>query len=481
MSVLRKAAKSGAWLAAFRFATQIVSWLATIVVATLLSPEDYGLMSLASVLTGYAEIFSELGLGSAIVQRQRITAEEYSSNFWFGVMTGLGFGALAFGLAYPTAWLFGEPRVVPITQTISVLFVIGGLMIVPFNILMRNLQFKEVGLIQLCAVGISSGAMLWLAYHDFGVWTLIGGTIILRLISVVLVFAVSGWRPQLHFKWSEVRTFLRFGMNVAGARSLLYLLQKSDVAIVGATLGTHAVGLYSFAMQLASIPTDKIVALVNQVSFPIFSRLQEQPERVSDLYLRTSGYLSIVVSPLFLAGAVWGDSLVETLLGEKWMPITFLFRALCLAQLLVSMTTMSSAVHKALGRSHWVLYYYLASVVIMPAAIFFAARYGLNAVAIPWMTIYPVLVLGWTAITLQTLGISWMDHVKRSGVPIIASVVIIVGVQFAFRSLDGVQPLSGHTTAVLVSQVLAAAICYSGYLWLWEKRALIDLWNIRKA
>lgn len=481
VSLVKKAAKSGAWLAAFRFATQIVSWMVTIVVARLLSPGDYGLMSLASILTGYVEIFSELGLGSAIVQRKEITDDEYSSNFWFSLMVGLGFAVLAFGLAYPTAWLFNEPGVVPITQTISVLFLVGALMVVPFNILMRNLQFKTIGIIQFCAAAISSLTMLWMAYNGFGVWTLIGGTIVLRVVTVVLVFAVSGWRPRFHFKWVEVRGFLRFGMNVAGARSLLYVLQKVDISIVGAMLGTHAVGLYSFAMQLASLPTDKIVSLVNQVSYPIFSRVQDEPERVKDLYLRTTGYLAIVVSPLFLAGAIWGDAIVRAVLGEQWLPIVFLFRALCVAQLLVSLTTVSSAVHRAVGRSHWVLYFYLASVIVMPPAVFAATRFGLDAVAIPWLTVYPLLAIAWTGITLRSLGISWLEQVKRTGVHILASAVVIGGVQLLFRGLAQVHLASSHPMTLIVQQVLVAAACYSAYLWIREKQALIDLWDIRKA
>lgn len=481
MSVLKKAAKSGIWLAGFRFATQAMSWMVTIVVARLLRPEDYGLMSLASILTGYVEIFSELGLGSAIVQRQEVTDDEYSSNFWFSMMIGAGFALVAFGLAYPTAWLFSEPKVIPITQTISFLFLVGALMIVPYNILIRQLQFKAVGMIQFLAVGMSSGAMLWMAYHGFGVWTLIGGTIVLRIVTVVLVFAWSRWRPRLHFKWNEVRPFLRFGVNVAGARSLFYVFQKADVSIIGAVLGTHAVGLYSFAMQLASIPTDKIASLVNQVSFPIFSRFQEDPEQVKDLYLRATGYLAIVVCPLFLAGAIWGDDIIRAVLGETWIPVIFLFRAFCIAQLLVSLTTLCGAVHNAMGRSHWVLYFYLASILIMPIGLYIATRFGLDAVAIPWLTLYPLIAIAWIGITLRKLGIGWSDQLKRTGSHVLASIAVIAGAQILLRALASVHLAPSQPMVVLVQHVLVAGICYATYLWMCERQTLIELWNIRKA
>ena len=478
MSVLRQAAKGGAWLAGFRFATQAVSWVATLAVARMLSPADYGLMSLASILTGYVEIFNELGLGAAIVQRPAISQEEYSSNFWFSLMVGVVFSLLAFGLAYPTAWLFNEPKVIPITQTISILFTVGALMTVPYNILMRNLQFKTAGMIQLCAVAISSSSMLWMAYKGFGVWTLIGGTIILRLVTVVLVFLACGWRPSFHFRWVEVRSFLRFGLSVVGSRSLFYIFQKSDVFIVGTTLGTQAVGLYSLAMQLANIPTDKLVSLVNQVAFPIFSRFQDDASRLRELYLRMSGLLVIVLAPLLLSGAIWGDQIVRAVLGDSWVSIIFMFRALCISQLFVSAVTLSNAVNTAVGRSRWVVYFHLVCVALMPAALYLAAPFGFDALVIPWLVVYPVICLTWTIITVRALGIPINQYLKAS-IHVLTALVLIGVVKGLFVLLPRAHFESRGPMAFLVQQVAVAGTLYVSYLWFREKDILAELWSLR--
>jgi len=481
LSIVRKAAKSGLWFAGFKLVTQVFSWTVTIAVARFLSPEDYGLMSMASILTGYVGIFSELGLGAAIVQKENITQRELSSNFWFSILVGLLFAIVGFSLAYPTVVIFNEPRLIHVTQTISIMFIIGSLMVVPFNLLMRDLRFKAIGVIQLIAVAVSSLCMLWMAYKGFGVWTLIGGTILLRLITVILVYLVSGWRPSFHFQWHEVRPLLRFGLNVAGARSLFYIFQKIDVFVVGKILGTGQLGYYTFAMQLASMPTDKIVAVVNQVSFPVFSRFQNDIQKIQSLYFRMSKFLTLIVSPLFFAGALWGEEIVKVVLGEKWVPITLLFQIFCLTQLVVAITAINATVHNAMGRSQWVLYFYLISIILMPPSIYIAAHYGLNAVSVPWIILYPVLCFGWTLVTLKSLGVKIGQYIFGVGRHLFASLLVVLCAKGLVLLFNSVSVGQINESIILASEIFIGVGCYSTYLWFFERSTLIEVWSIRRA
>ena len=481
MSVVRQAARSGILFAVFKGVTQILSWTVTIIVARLLSPADYGLMAIANVLTGYVEVFSELGMGAAIVQRQQISDREFSSNFWFSLLVGTSFAGLAYALAYPTAWLFNEPRVIPVTQFISIFFVIGALMTVPFNILMRDLRFMEIGIVQLVSVALSSGVMLAMAYAGYGVWTLVIGPLVARSTTVILVFAISKWRPHWHYRWDEVRGFLRFGLNVAGARSLFFVFQKADVFLVGTMLGTQAVGFYSFAMNLASMPTDKVASVVNQMAFPLFSRFQTQPGQLRDLYSKSAKFLAIVVAPLYLAGAVWGDDLIRAILGEHWAPIIWLFRAFCVAQLATCLMMLNSPLHMALGRAHWPSYFYAVCVPIMSAAIFLSARHGLEMVAIPWLTVFPLLCLGWTIVTLRSVNLDVGSYLGQSGLHVLIAVAIAV---LAKALVAGTAAMAGMTIPpvwAVAQECSVGIVTYSSYLWWRERDVISSVWSLRKA
>jgi O-antigen/teichoic acid export membrane protein len=482
VSIARKAVKSGTWFAAFRFITQAFSWIVTLVVARILSPNDYGLMAIASILTGYVEVFSELGLGAAIIQRNNVTQKELSSNFWFSLALGGLFAMISFILSYPTSWIFREPRVLPITQLISVLFLIGAFMIVPYNILEREVRFKAIGLINFLAVTVSSSAMLLMAYKGFGVWTLINGTIIYRTVTVILVFIISKWKPSVHFQWTEVRSYLSFGLNVAGSRSLFYLFQKIDKFIVGQLLGTQSLGYYSFALHLASIPTSRIVSLVNQVLFPVFSRIQDDHHKSQDLYLRATKYIAVFVLPMFLSGAVWGDEIIRTFLGDKWIPIIFLFKIFCLTYIFISFASINTIVHNSEGHARWVLYYQIINIFFMSPPIYIAAHYGINALTIPWIVVYPMLCIGWTWFTLRKINIGLSRYVLTLAKPILASAMIILGIKWIEHIIIK-KPFLGEMSykSLLFQEVLMGVVLYGIYLFVMEKKTLVEMWNVRKA
>ena len=143
---------------------------------------------MATVITGYAMMFSELGLGSAIIQKEKINKYEVSTVFWFLFFISLLFAIFCWLIAYPTSWIFDEPRVIPITQTVSILFLISGLQIVPLNLLRRELAFKKIGCIEMIGVFASCMCMYIFAKNGFGVWTLIAGNIVNGGVKLLLLY-----------------------------------------------------------------------------------------------------------------------------------------------------------------------------------------------------------------------------------------------------------------------------------------------------
>lgn len=481
MSYARKAAQGGLWFAGFKFVTQGLSWGITIVIARLLTPADYGLMEMASILTGYVAIFSELGLGAAIIQKKEITDDELSSAFWLSMLIGGIFALSCFLLAYPTAWLFDEARVIPITQIISVLFIVGALMIVPYNLMTRDAKFKQIGMIQLMATAVASLSMAWMAYQEFGVWTLVTGTIIQRSVTVALSFWAVKWRPRLRLSMRAAGPLLRFGVNVAGSRSLFYVFQKADKFVVGKVFNAQILGYYAFAMQLASIPTEKIVSVVHQVSFPIFSHYQADQEAVRRIYLDTTKYISMMVFPLFIGGAVFAHDIVPVLLGESWLQIIPLFRIFCISQLLTSLTIINAVYHNAQGRPRWVLIYQLVNTMVMPLSIYLAATYSFSAVLVPWVTLYPVLCMRWTWSTLRAIGISNREYFKVMGNSCLATAIMVAGIILIQFLMETVLLIPPSLKMMLLQELGVGGMLYCAYLILFEKNLLIKIWSLRKV
>lgn len=469
--------RSISWLAIFKFSSQILSWVITLIIARILSPDDYGLMALATIITGYVELFSELGLGAAIIQKEKITQTELSSVFWFALTISILLGALCFPLSNLTANIMNEPRVIPLTRFVAIHFVISGLYIVPSNLLRKDLKFKELGFIELIAVMTSLIVMLIIAIHGGGAWALLSGSITRKAVDVMMIYPKAGWYPKFRFNIKDAFNLLKFGSVLALGRSMYYMQERSDSFFAGRLWKSGNVGLYGFAKQLAQIPTDRIVSLVNQVSFPAFSKIQDQKKEFKELYLRISKLTMFIVIPLFTGGFLLGELLIGTILETKWFSMHMVFRYLCIAQIFVSMNAINNFVHVSQGRPVWSLYYNIVSAVIMPIAFYIMVPYGLNAMIAPWISVFVVICIIWTIITLKKIKISLMEYIKNLRHPFQGSLLIALTVTALNKIINQIPELTGLNYMKLAILITCGAATYFIYYWSFDKTYLTDIYN----
>jgi len=482
MSIAKKAFKSASWLGLFKLISQIFSWSITILVARILVPEDYGLMNMATVLTGYASMFSELGLGAAIIQKPGITTtdRELSSVFWFTLGIGILFALLCFVLAYPTAYIFNENRVIPITQTVSIIFLINGLVIVPFNLLKKDLSFKKIGFIEMTGVFISGGCMLLIAKMGGGVWTLIGGHIIRNFIRMVLIYFYAKWLPVLHFNLEEAKTYLKFGVTLAIAESLFYVYTKSDKYFAGRAWNPQILGYYSLALQLAIIPTEKIIVLINQVSFSAFALLQHDKKRFNDFYLNIVKVTAIIVLPVFVGGYLVGEDMIIILLGDKWRPMIFVFRYLCLAQILVAINAINNIAHNALGKPQLSLLFNTVCTLFIPISFYFSVQHGLNAIVIPWLIAYPAVYLIWILFTVNKIGINISTYGKKLMFPVLATLIMVLAIALSKQTILTGPFISNNVILKILIEIAIGTFAYLLFLYLFDREIFIKMKNLRE-
>lgn len=480
MSIESEAFKGTAWLAFFKFISQAFSWVTTIIVARVLVPEDYGIMEMATVITGYAMIFSELGLGAAIIQRPNPTERELSSIFWFSFSLSVLLAFGCFAVAYPTALLFHEPRVIPVTQAVSALFLVSGLQIVPLNLLKKELNFKSIGKIEMAGTLISCASMLIISSLGGGVWTLIGGHIIRSITKLILIYKNVRWRPKLSFNFNDAKSYLKFGIPVTIGGSLNYIYEKSDKFFAGRAWSSDMLGHYSFAKQLAQIPTDKIVTLINQVSFPAFSKMQYEKERFNKFYLNIVKITATIVLPLFVGAFLVGDSLVRLILNPQWYPMILVFRFLCLTEILTALNAVNNFVHAAQGRPSWSLFYNIIVVCFMPVSFYFAVQYGLSAIVIPWFTTYFIISIFWIIMTLNKIGIPINSYLRNIYKPIIGTVlmsmiVILIKYFIIFSCFQS------NLIVSLTLQVFLGGTVYLLFLWFFDRNTFYNIKKLKNA
>lgn len=460
------------WLGSLRILSQGISWAVTILIARLLVPEDYGMMTMAMIIVGLGLTLGELGLGAAIIQKQDVNRSDLSSIFWFGIAISSILSVCCYFSAYIVAYVFQNERVIPLTQSASVIFLISGLQIVPSNLLRKKMDFKKIGIIELSSVITASSVMVALASSGAGAWTLMGGLIIRTTSNMILFYSVTRWYPVLHFNYDEAKSYLIYGMNVSIGRIFYYIYEQSDRYFAGRFWDAKMLGLYSFAIELAQIPTEKVVVLINQVSFSAFSELQTKKEEFNEFYLSVVKSTAAVVLPIFLGGFFLGRDLIHVILGNKWIDISVLFEYLCLTQIITALNAVNSYVHYAQGRVQWSLCFHLALAIFMPISFYLTIPYGLEAILIPWCSTYVILCMAWTAITIRKISITFFDYIKNIASPSISAIgmgiaIFIISSEYA-SSKD-------HIIISLAIKIAAGAVSYIVCLLIIDRKIFTDV------
>jgi len=310
----------------------------TIILARLLSPREFGLIAMVTVITGFANVFPELGFSAALVQKQDIRPEHLASVFWLNLASG-SLLMVAFMVAAPlVADFYGEPLLVPLTMFISTNFLINSFKIVQHTIMTKSLDFRTLSIVEIASTGIAGMIATVMAYTGFGVWSLAVQSVAGSMITAMLMWKLSDWRPDFTFNWTMVKDLLGFSANLLGTRMLHYWLRRIDNLLIGRFLGTAELGIYTRAYQLLLFPLNSIKQVITQVLFPSFSIIQDDKAKVKRLSLKAASVIALFVYPMMSGLFVTAVPFVVTLFGSQWVEMIPILRIFCLLALSQSVT-----------------------------------------------------------------------------------------------------------------------------------------------
>ncbi len=320
MSSLASAAARGGGITIASQLVKVVLMLgSTVLLARLLNPTDYGLMSMVVAVVGVGEIFRDFGLSMAALQAKSLSQAQQSNLFWINAIVGLTLGILTFAAAYPLAAFYGQSDVVGITQAMSVTFVLGGLS-TQFKVrINRELRFMALAVADLLpyALGIGGAVLIAVLYANF--WALVAQQLIVAAMTLIFAVALSKWRPGMP-KRVPMDGLISFGASFAGTQIISYLTRNVDSLLIGKVWGSSALGYYDRAYNLVVLPLTQINTPMSRVAVPVLARISDEHQRFIS-YLRRAQLVALyVTSSVFAILCALGTPLVTVVLGEKWGP-----------------------------------------------------------------------------------------------------------------------------------------------------------------
>ncbi|NII11155.1 oligosaccharide flippase family protein [Oleiagrimonas sp. C23AA] len=476
MSLRREVLHSLKWLAGARLAGQAIAWTITLVVIRILKPSDYGLMAIAEVLIGFATLFQELGLFSAMVQKRDLNDRHVEQAFGLLILINSGIYLLVFAMAPLLAGFFGDQRLVDIVRVLGIQFPLASFGVVQDAMLSRSMRFKQKSLANL-VIGLGNGlTTLGFALAGFGVWALVFGSLAGALVRpFALGVAARHWcRPR--FSRDGMSEMLRFGSFVTISKVLWYAYSRSDVFIIGKILGKELLGFYSIAMHLASLPMQKVSEMLDQVGFAAYASVQHDMEAIRGHFLRVIRVLGFISFPVFWGISSVAPDLVAVVLGQRWERAVIPLQLLGLVGPIRMIGHGSGSVLTAIGKPHIGTLSLLLAILIMPPAFFIGTYYGgLLGASLAWVIGYPVLVLARLPLLLPPLGLASRQYFAAMLGPATGGAVMYLAVMLARDQIAGTvqDPIVGMILLVLVGTVI-----YPAFMWIFWRgvcREVLDL------
>jgi O-antigen/teichoic acid export membrane protein/glycosyltransferase involved in cell wall biosynthesis len=324
--------------------------VSTMILARLLTPRDFGLLAMVWTVMGFLRIFKDAGLSAATVQREGITHTQVSNLFWINVAVSGFISVLVAASAPLIAWFYHEPRLVGITLWLSSTFLLAGLAVQHTALLSRQMCFKAMAIIQVgsALAGVLVG--VGMAWFNYGYWSLVWMNVTTSFVTLLLTWSASSWRPQFFKTHSGTRSLLYFGANLTAGTFIYSLARGLDGLMIGRFCGAVPLGLYSRASALLARPLDQFIAPIQAVVIPAFSRLQTQPERYRQNFMRL--YEGIALAGFFFTAMFFAlaHPLTLVVLGHKWEKATVIFAALSFAALQTPLGACASWLLTSQGR-----------------------------------------------------------------------------------------------------------------------------------
>lgn len=323
----------------------------TAILARLLSPADYGLIGMVSVVVGLASLFKDAGFAISTVQRKEITEEQISALFWINALISLVLGLCLLGGSHLVALLYSDPRLTSVTAALSFPFIINGLGIQHAALLRRHMRFDSLAVVKVGSQAIGILVTITMALLGWRYWSLVAGAWAISLSTLLLTFYFCPWMPGRIQKGSGIRDMLLFGGHMTVSNFIGYLARNADNFLIGRFIGAESLGLYNRAYSLFVLPITQIRNPMMKVASPVLSSLINEPERYTKYYRRMVDTMATLGIPIALYCMAEAEFIISFFLGEKWMSAVPIFRALSIAGLVQTISGTRAAVLLSFGFS----------------------------------------------------------------------------------------------------------------------------------
>ena len=339
------------WTAVQKYSTMFISFISSIILARLLTPEDYGAIGMLAIFMSLAEVFIDAGFGSALIQKKNPTSADYSTVFYFNLlMSGVLYVVLFFS-APAISRFYRMPILCNVLRVQGLILFIYAFNVVQQNIIRKNLRFKKLSWITIVSSIISLIITVLMAYKGCGVWSLVAQNIVAALVPCILFWVTVNWKPTWCFSWSSLKELFGFGSYMFFTHLLTTFSQRITGLLVGRWYDPTTMGYYSKASTTAKYATLSISGVMIQTTYPLYASVQDDKPRLINMVKRITSTLAYISVPLLCLLILIAKPLFIFLYTDRWVACVPYFQILCLGGIAGCLQSVNQQTIAAIGKS----------------------------------------------------------------------------------------------------------------------------------
>lgn len=451
--------------------------IAISILAHLLAPEYFGLITLATLTMDYLSIINDTGLGAALIQRTDKLEMAANVAFSLTIIIGVLLTIVTFLIAPYVAIFFDEPQVTAVIRWLGLTFLLNSFGATHNILLQREMSFRKKIIPELGNTAIKAVVSIALAVAGFGVWSLVIGQLAGTAVASTLLWIVESWRPKLAWDSQIAREMLQYGLSIMGNNALSAWEDSFDYFMIGLIYNSAALGIYALAYRLPQTLVLNILWVMTAVLFPAFSSLQENREELKKSFLSTMKYVELLVMPLCLGMIVAADPIIRVAFGEQWLDAIPILQVLSLYAWVVSIGFHVGDVYKAIGRPDILIKTSIPMFFIRLLLLWLGAQYSLVGVAIAHLAAAVISTILRYFVAARFLKLSFMEVAKELTAFICGLGLILLAIPAYYLSI-------GYSPFIRLMAIgLAGAAGYMVSVWFVERASVVsalEMAGIRK-
>lgn len=464
------------WSAVQRFGTMIISFIAQLVLARLLTPDDFGCIGILLVFITLASTFIDGGFGSALIQKKNPTDEDYSTVFYWNLALSVILYAVLFFSAPAIAAFYKMHQLITVLRVVGLLLIFNAFALIQTTQMNKQLEFKKLAIINLISTSLGAIVGIAMAVLGYGVWSLVAQILVLNFVTALLLWIWRKWRPLRHFSKQSFKELFNFGGLMLLSNLVDAISDNLVSLIVGRAYSAKDLGFYTQAKKLMNIPVTSLSVIVNSVSFPIFSEFQNDLPRLKSGVKKNIKAVTYLNFPMMALLIVIAHPLFTLLFTSKWDSAVPYFQVLSIAGMLCTLNTCNLSVIKAMGRSGIYLILELVKRAISIGFIVIGFNLGHGIMGMLWMIVlYTFLFFFAHAfVSGKLIHYGIWEQIKDVGIPFVLSIAVAALTAFLTKFVPF------HYVIVLCLQILFYAVVYFGISHLLKLDGYVTYYEIIK-